>query len=196
MTKEAKARLAALLLITAIVIAGTSYYVEQVSKIHEGVPPLIRLHVLANSDSEEDQQVKLEVRDAILSYLRSQCPQALEIGASRRFLKEHLREIEMVAESTLNELGIEYGARVQFGVFNFPTKVYQNYTLPAGRYEALTVVLGSGEGRNWWCVIFPSLCLTKEVCVAEEVGNADGVEKRFSFKLLEWLKKLIRAIIG
>ena len=119
----------------------------------------LRLHVLADSDSEEDQNVKLQVRDAILEEtgeLFVSCETASEAVSEASAYKE---EIKAVAERVLKENGFSYGAQVFIEEEYFGTRQYDNVSLPAGNYTALKVVLGEGSGHNWWCVMFPPLCL-------------------------------------
>ena len=117
---------------------------------------LIRLHVVANSDSAHDQQIKLRVRDAILEKT-----QPLLRGADDPCgaLEAHLDEIAQAAQTCLSELGEDAPVRVRLGKELFPTREYETFALPAGIYESLRVTIGEGEGHNWWCVVFPNLCL-------------------------------------
>lgn len=119
----------------------------------------VRLHILANSDSEADQAVKLLVRDALL-----ECGSELFDGSTDTFLVEKRLENEKeklisVAEKVLRENGFDYGADIILVNEYFSTREYEGFTMPAGRYLALRVILGKGEGHNWWCVMFPPLCL-------------------------------------
>jgi len=119
----------------------------------------LRLHVLADSDNEADQNVKLKVRDAILSEtgdLFAACNTACEATEKVAEIKE---EIRLIAQNVLRENGFNYGAEVFIEEEYFGTRQYENVTLPAGNYTALKVVLGEGKGHNWWCVMFPPLCL-------------------------------------
>lgn len=118
---------------------------------------LIRLHIIADSDDEDDQNVKLKVRDAVLADVRSR----LSNGANRTDIINELDNIEETALRTLSENGFEYGARAEYGKFEFPRKTYKSMTLPSGEYYGLRVVLGSGQGHNWWCVMYPPLCFSE-----------------------------------
>lgn len=119
---------------------------------------LIRFHVIANSDSSGDQKVKLQVRDAILNSLGGSLEKCKTRKDSLIFLKNRTNEIEVIADQVLVKDGKGYKAKAMIGDFNFPIKSYGKITLPPGKYTALRVVLGDGEGRNWWCVMFPPLC--------------------------------------
>ncbi len=115
---------------------------------------LIRLHIIANSDSGEDQAVKLKVRDAILEKAQKE----LEVSGKDKII-ENLGEIEETANRVLAENGFAYTAAAVYGKFAFPRKEYKNMTLPAGDYYGVRVVLGSGAGHNWWCVMYPPMCV-------------------------------------
>ena len=120
---------------------------------------VFRLHIIANSDSVEDQRVKLLVRDALLNYEATHMRGAADRDAAREALMADGEALLAVAENTLKENGFCYGAQLYVGTFAFPERVYFEKTYPAGDYEALRVVLGSGQGKNWWCVMFPPLCI-------------------------------------
>ena len=119
---------------------------------------LIRLHIIAESDDDADQNVKLKVRDAII---------------------ENLGEIEHIADNVLRENGFSYTSHAEYGKFYFPEKTYKSMTLPAGEYYGIRVVLGSGEGHNWWCVMYPPLCFKE----GEEVTLSRESEKILREKL-------------
>lgn len=110
---------------------------------------LIRLHVLANSDSAYDQKVKLLVRDKIIEYMTPYFQEAKTIEEARAKVHEQLAEIKKCADNQLLSLGENYAAQVEVGNFNFPTKAYGNLVLPSGEYEAVRIVLGEGAGKNW-----------------------------------------------
>lgn len=119
---------------------------------------VVRLHVLANSDAEEDQALKLKVRDRILA-----CTEPILEGAADRreaeaLLRDRLPELERAAAQELRDNGCGYIVTVSLEDVMFPTREYEGFTLPAGKYLALRAVIGRGEGRNWWCVVFPPLC--------------------------------------
>lgn len=119
---------------------------------------LIRFHVVANSDSEEDQSVKLQIRDEILQKYGPILSESNSRSESLQFISENLEEIENTANSILKKEGKGYSAKAVLGESIFPIKQYGTITLPAGEYTALKVVLGEGGGKNWWCVMFPPLC--------------------------------------
>ena len=120
---------------------------------------LIRLHVVAASDSPEDQALKLRVKDAVTESLRQAMQDLTDPRQAKEYLQQQLPRIRQLAEDVLRELGSEDAVRVSLAVEEFGTRVYETFTLPAGLYESLRIVIGEGEGQNWWCVVFPSLCL-------------------------------------
>ncbi|WP_068963595.1 stage II sporulation protein R [Desulfosporosinus sp. BG] len=119
---------------------------------------LIRFHVLANSDSEQDQALKRAVRDAILKAVSPQLAVSKSLDESRQILKKIRPNMEDIGRSVVKAWGKDYLVHTQYGHFSFPTKSYGSLVLPAGDYEALRVVIGEGRGSNWWCVLFPPLC--------------------------------------
>ena len=167
---------------------------------------LIRLHVVADTGSEEDLRLKNAVRDNILAEFFSDPMEDLQ--AERDRVAGSLSEIRQLAEETLQELGADNGVKVSFGMRYLPEKEYGSFSLPAGRYETLTVTIGRGEGSNWWCVLYPPLCVVPAAALretAEEAGipqegyemmTGDGDEIRFRFKILEILTELDGKIFG
>lgn len=119
---------------------------------------LIRFHVLANSDSEQDQALKNAVRDAILENVSPQLAVSQSLDESREILIQVRPQMESIGRSVIKMWGKDYSVRTEFGNFPFPTKSYGSLVLPAGDYEAIRVVIGEGQGSNWWCVLFPPLC--------------------------------------
>lgn len=118
----------------------------------------IRLRILANSDRTEDQWVKQKVRDAIVESMNKWVLDPMTIEQARAEVRKHIPDLEGIVGSVLRQSGFNYGYKVELGIVPFPTKLYGNQVYPAGNYEALRVTLGTGEGQNWWCVLFPPLC--------------------------------------
>ncbi len=137
----------------------------------------IRIRILAHSDREEDQAVKRKVRDRVAALIAS-WPAPDTLAEARTTLRTHLAEIEAAAEAELARWGASYGAEAFLGDVPFPAKTFGGRTYPAGDYEALLITLGDGEGANWWCVLFPPLCLTGAVAddaaVAERPKETSG----------------------
>ena len=132
---------------------------------------VVRLHVVAASDSEKDQAIKLQVRDAVLESLDHSIDNAEEAKA---YLAENLDRIEATANRVLKEAGCGDTASVTLQKETFDTRVYDTFTLPAGVYDALRITIGEGEGRNWWCVVFPSLCMPETTQGFEAVAVGAG----------------------
>lgn len=131
-------------------------YVEAVSTdISDSV---FRLHVIANSDSNEDQSLKYKVRDNLLKYMNNICSNCSSKQEAINLVTEHQEEFKQIALDTIKEEGYSYNVKINIGNFEFPTKQYGDISLPAGYYDALRVEIGEAKGRNWWCVMFPSLC--------------------------------------
>lgn len=119
---------------------------------------LVRLHVIANSDSIEDQDLKRKVRDEVILQMSPKFEGLEDVSQVKQVIADNINLIENIAAKVVAGNQKSYGAEALVGNFDFPTKIYGNLTLPAGNYQALKIVLGSGEGQNWWCVMFPPLC--------------------------------------
>lgn len=145
-------------------------YIGDSQNQYEGI---VRLHVLANSDTVEDQALKLKVRDAVIEYMEKQ-DDLNSAGEARKYLSENLNRLEKIAEGVIASEGYDYSARADLGVRYIPEKAYGGITFPAGNYEALNITIGRGEGENWWCVLFPPLCLLEEgTATDDEVVSGD-----------------------
>lgn len=138
---------------------------------------LVRLHVVAASDSAEDQAVKLRVRDAVIESLRSEMQNLTDVEQAKAYLQENLPKIEKVANRVLAESGFTDTASVSLCVEEFATRFYDTFTLPAGLYESLRITIGPGEGHNWWCVVFPNLCLPATSDGFEAVACGAGLSE-------------------
>lgn len=149
---------------------------------------LIRLHVVANSNLPEDQLLKEQVRDAILKEFGPQFRAIEQREQAQQILLTSFRRIEQIAQAEIRQAGCKdgYGARVEYGCYQFPEKTYSFATLPAGRYWALRVTLGEGIGNNWWCVLFPPLCfVSEEEDALARAAAADGGKIEWRFALLD-----------
>ena len=186
-------------------LCAFSYAKSTSSDIADSV---FRLHVLANSDSSEDQALKYKVRDSLLDYMNSICSETTSKDEAISIASSHLDDFKKIAEDTIEANGYNYTVQVQIGNFEFPTKTYGDISLPAGYYDALRVNIGEAKGQNWWCVMFPPLCFidvssgvvpdeSKEVLkdsMDEEdfalVSESDeSSELSFKFKILELFSK-------
>ncbi len=119
---------------------------------------VVRLHVLANSDSEEDQALKMQVRDVVLDRAEALLSRSTDRREAEGLLRGNLLEFEQLAEAVVRQAGYDYPVTVELTDTRFPTREYDGFTLPAGQYLALRVLIGAAEGQNWWCVVFPPLC--------------------------------------
>lgn len=132
---------------------------EDNSNIQQNIASkIIRFHIIANSDTKSDQALKLRVRDEVLNYISPKLEDSKDINQSRKILTENNKGILEVAQKVINEEGYKYGVVSTLSKVNFPIKTYGNITLPQGKYEAYRIIIGKGQGQNWWCVMFPPLC--------------------------------------
>ena len=145
--------LSAIVLALAVALSFLPVFGEE--NVYDDV---IRLHVIANSDSDEDQADKLAVRDAILSYISGELDGVEGVVEAKSEITSLLGEVEKVAADTLASRGVELPVRAEFGREAYPEREYEGYALPAGKYVSLRVIIGDGAGKNWWCVLFPALC--------------------------------------
>lgn len=120
---------------------------------------VLRLHIIANSDSDADQAVKIKVRDRILEETSAVFENKTNLDEAENAVWERLGEFEEIAKSVLCENGFDYGAAAELGTDYFETREYESFTLPAGNYRSLIIRLGKAEGKNWWCVVFPAVCV-------------------------------------
>lgn len=143
------------LLILYVCISAVSYTNAVTTDIADSV---FRLHVIANSDSAEDQNLKYIVRDKVIEYMSSISQNASSKEDVIEIAKANLDKIQAIASQTIRENGYTYSVNVEVGNFSFPSKRYGDITLPPGYYDALRIKIGEAEGQNWWCVMFPPLC--------------------------------------
>ncbi len=174
-------------IITAFILSSL-YTMATAKEVNESV---VRLHILANSNDQQDQAVKLEVRDKMgdLSELSLSGITLAELAYGQ--LEKMLPEIEDIANKTLSENGFAYTASATIGVEHFPPRQYGEVTLPSGYYKSLIVTLGEGEGDNWWCVMYPPLCYAGETVEGtEELSRAIEGEVTYKFKVLEIIEEI------
>ena len=144
-----------LLLFIYIFISAFSYASNVSNDLQNSV---FRLHVIANSDSKEDQNLKYIVRDKIIEYMKTICQNCTSKEETIKVVSEHLDDFTQIANQTIQDNGFSYNATVSLGNFEFPTKTYGDISFPSGYYDALKIKLGNSDGQNWWCVLYPSLC--------------------------------------
>ena len=165
---------------------------------------VFRLHVLANSDSKEDQDLKYKVRDNLLNYMNSICNNCSNKEEAINLVEKNKNNFKQIALDTIHNEGYNYDVNINIGNFEFPTKTYGDISLPSGFYDALRVEIGKAQGQNWWCVMFPPLCfvdvssgivpeeskeLLNENLTDEEfsiVSDTSDKNIKFKFKLLEF----------
>lgn len=190
-----------LILLSLFILISAISYVDAVS--NNIADSVFRLHVIANSDSKEDQELKLKVRDELLSYMNIISKDSTNKQEAMQIANEHKEEFIQIAEKVIKENGYNYTVNVQGGKADFPTKYYGDITLPAGTYDALKVQIGEAKGQNWWCVMFPPLCFVdvstgivpdnskqelKQSLDNEEydlISKTDNNEISFKFKIVE-----------
>ena len=149
-------------------------YINTDRELADVADKLVRLHVIANSDSTSDQDLKRLVRDEVIEQMSPKFENLKDVDQVRQVIADNIDLIENIASQVVAENKKTYGAKALVGNFDFPTKAYSNLTLPAGNYQALKIVLGSGEGQNWWCVMFPPLCF---IDIAHGVVPEQTMEK-------------------
>lgn len=145
---------------------------------------LIRLHVVANSDLQNDQEIKLKVRDAIVEYLQPLLAAVPNKEQAMKLVENNLSNIEDIANKTLEKLGETDCAVVSLGKAVFDTRKYDTFSLPAGVYDSLRIRIGKGEGKNWWCVVFPTLCLPATSDGVQTVATATGFSESLGNSLI------------
>lgn len=190
-------------LIAALILAGTIFLTGMTDFIRAGESvreEVLRLHIIANSDSEADQEVKLRVRDAILQAGAAVFDGSVSAKEAEIKITPEMDHITARAEEILRENGFSYGAAAELSYEFFDTRAYGDVTLPAGNYRAVKIILGEGKGKNWWCVMFPPLCLpaaaqSEEAALAVFSPEEMHVIKpagtyKVKFKIAEILQKL------
>ena len=138
---------------------------------------VIRLHVVAASDSQQDQAVKLKVRDAVVSYVEEAMSHVMTFQEAKAWLQEHLPQIQNIANDVLDRLGFSDKAVATLQPEAFPMRHYDSFSLPSGVYDALRITIGEGRGQNWWCVVFPNLCLPAVGETTQDVAAGAGFDQ-------------------
>ena len=192
-------------ILTICTIAGLKIRRQQALSQQHIASQIIRLHVIANSDETEDQTLKKEVKDQVVTYLRSKMNQAASIQAARRVICQEMDALKQIAEKKIRQEGYDYPVTVSLGTTYFPVKEYGDMAFPAGDYEALRVQIGKSKGRNWWCVMYPNLCFANSVYEVSDENSKEELQTiltkedyeeimaagkiRVGFKYLEGLAK-------
>lgn len=187
-----------LILTIAVFVTDISAFARDCADLRRNV---LRLHVIANSDSEADQAVKLEVRDFILKETENRIDDAADKDEVKKYFDDNSEHLTALVDGFLAEKGFSYTSSISLSHSYFETREYDGNTLPSGDYDALRITLGKGEGKNWWCVMFPPLCISAadgdelpaENYALMQSGNKTGY--KLKLKIVEWfrgLKKLFR----
>lgn len=202
--KNPKIKMVSILAILIFIYSGICAFSYAQNVLTDIANSVFRLHVIANSDSKEDQDLKYKVRDNLLEYMNTICGNCKTKDEAIALVEANKEEFKKIAENTIKEEGYSYSVNINIGNFEFPTKNYGDISLPAGYYDALRVEIGEAKGQNWWCVMFPPLCFvdissgvipneSKEVMkdnLSEEeyalVSDDSSTEINFKFKLLEF----------
>ncbi len=148
---------------------------------------LLRLHIIANSDSEADQTVKLQIRDAITEAFRGDFSKAADKNAACSMAEQLLPEAEAIANQVLQEQGFAETASASLTFCYFPEKTYGDMTFPAGYYDALRITIGEGQGQNWWCVLYPPLCFTELSTASVPETSRELLQQNLSARVYESL---------
>ena len=195
-----------LILLCIFILISAISYVDAVST--DITNSVFRLHVIANSDSKEDQNLKYKIRDSLLEYMNSISKNSTSKQEIIELAKKHKEEFYKIAKQVISDNGYNYDVNINIGNFDFPTKNYGDISFPAGSYDALRVEIGNATGQNWWCVMFPPLCFvdvssgivpneSKEIIqdslTDEEydiVSNQNSLDIKFKFSLIEIFQSL------
>lgn len=160
---------------------------------------VFRLHILANSDSQEDQALKLKVRDRVLDYSQTLFASVKTKEEAEQLAAQHLDTVKAIAQEEVIKCGYSYPVSAEITKMHFDTRYYEDFTLPAGQYDAMRLIIGSGEGHNWWCVMFPSLCVSspesrddkaKETLSDSEYEIVKSDEREYRFFIVELFEKI------
>lgn len=179
--------MSAFFLVLILFAAGTLIADKQ--KLKDDV---IRLHVVGASDSKEDQSIKLAVKDAITGYIQEDMDSAMNAQEAKDYLQKHISVLKSLADNTLNRLGSKDRVNITLTREKFDVRQYDTFALPSGIYESLRVEIGKAEGKNWWCVVFPSLCLPASQEEFEDVAVSSGMNEGLAGTLSQKSKYNLR----
>lgn len=205
MKKNSKINLILFILLLAFIFVSAFSYSQAVSSNLSN--SVFRLHVLANSDSEEDQSLKYKVRDKVIEYMKTLVNTNMKKSEIIDIVNSHLDDFRDIAESVIHENNYDYNVNVEVGNYEFPTKTYGDISFPAGYYDSLRIKIGKATGHNWWCVMFPPLCfvdVTSGIVPEDSKDNLkdnlsqedysiisqDTATAQFKFKIVELFDKI------
>ncbi|ONI40682.1 stage II sporulation protein R [Candidatus Epulonipiscium fishelsonii] len=191
------------ILLNLSLVVGTNSFAKKTSEILR--KDVLRFHVLANSNTSQDQLLKETVRDAVLAFMEPKLRQATSIEESRELISQNFKNIEQISKRVINNWGKDYKVHIEIAETKFPTKSYGDIVFPAGTYEACRILIGEAEGENWWCVMYPPLCYVDAATGFESLEGKEllhtlneeqykiisyQVEHPYQirFKLLQWFK--------
>lgn len=180
-------KIAVIISVIIIVFLGSSYYYAQDNSLNDSV---LRLHVVANSDSVKDQALKITVKNEVVELLKTEFAQQQDVEQARQLAVDNIPRIQKLAEEVIANHGYDYPVQVKVGEYMFPTKSYGNLVFPQGEYQALRIIIGEGEGKNWWCVLFPPLCMVSDSDKGLSFEKQE--EAQISIKCLELLPKGVK----
>ena len=161
-------------ILISILVTGIVVNAKQSQMQEDLAKEVFRFHVLANSDSEEDQALKMQVKEAVITYMKEEIPECDSVEATKEWAGSHLDAIVNLAKAVIREEGYDYSVMAEVTTCDFPDKTYGDITFPSGRYEALRIEIGEAKGQNWWCVLYPNLCFIDAVhAVVPEEGKKD-----------------------
>ena len=166
-------------LIFTIIISNFSVFANNYDDLRGSV---VRLHILANSDSAEDQALKLKVRDALLAETKDLYQENLSYYETEKVMNDNLDRFKSIAERVIKENGYNYSVNCQLVNMEFDTRYYEDFTMPSGKYDALRITIGEAKGHNWWCVMYPPLCVPAATKV-------DDCKKTFNAQQIDMMKK-------
>jgi len=182
-------KLAALIIMALFAYSSIQMAQAQEQNLADSV---LRLHVIANSDGPADQALKLAVKDDIVQFMKEEFIDTSNAAEAKQLAEKDIPKIKAVAEAKIREQGYDYPVEVYVGEFDFPTKSYGNMVFPQGKYQAVRVVIGEGQGKNWWCVLFPPLCLVSSGDRGMSLNSPQ--EAQITFKCLELIPQGVHVV--
>ena len=187
-------KLAVVLALVVSILLGLSRFEARCEELRQNV---FRLHIIANSNSEFDQALKLKVRDAVINETGDIYDMCTNIESAKEAAIKNKERIYNAAKSVINAAGMDYEVEIEIGTAFFDTRHYETFSLPAGEYEALNIKIGEAKGKNWWCVMYPSLCIASSGAEISDVVSDDSAEIAnnpqnyvMRFKIVEIYEKL------
>jgi len=182
-------KLAALIIMFLFVYSSIQMVAAQEGNLADSV---LRLHVIANSDDPADQALKLAVKNEIVQFMKAEFIDTADAAAAKELAQKDIPRIKAIAEAKIKASGYDYPVQVYVGEFDFPTKSYGNMVFPQGNYQAVRVIIGEGQGKNWWCVLFPPLCLVSSSDQGLSLNSPQ--EAQITFKCLELIPQGVHLV--